>query len=254
MKITASLANFSRTGEVFFEGNYPISENQTISELINRAGGLTDYASVDAARLTRKSLQESEMKRLKSARSELRRKIVLSSQAAGLGTNTLSGEAINQLTTLLVEDSSKDSALGRLVIDLDSILKGNDVDIILEDGDTLHIPKIQQTISVIGEVYVPNTHIFKSNLGIYDYINLSGGANEFADSNTIYLVKSDGSIVSPNQLAQSGFFRKNSSVLENGDTIVVPLTVKPFSAIRATTEVTQIIYQMALAAAAVNSL
>ena len=132
-------------------------------------------------------------------------------------------------------------------------MDGYDVDIILEDGDKLHIPKVQQTISVLGEVYVPNTHVFKSNLGINDYINLSGGANEFADSNTIYIVKSDGSIVSPDQLSKSGFFRASSSILENGDTIVVPLTVKPFSAIRATTEVTQIIYQMALAAAAVNS-
>ena len=38
-----------------------------------------------------------------------------------------------------------------------------------------------------------------------------------------------------------------------GDTIVVPLEVQPFSGIKATTEITQIIYQMALAAAAVNS-
>ena len=252
-EISNNVKTVEITGEVFFAGTYPISENQTINELINRAGGLTEYASPNAARFIRKSLQESEMQRLENARSELKRKIVLSSQAAGLGENPLSGGAINQLTSLLTEDTSQDEALGRLVINLDAIMDGYDVDIILEDGDKLHIPKVQQTISVLGEVYVPNTHVFKSNLGINDYINLSGGANEFADSNTIYIVKSDGSIVSPDQLSKNGFFRASSSILENGDTIVVPLTVKPFSAIRATTEVTQIIYQMALAAAAVNS-
>ena len=77
--------------------------------------------------------------------------------------NPLSGGAINQLTTLLTGDTPQDEALGRLVIDLDAIMGGSDVDIILEDGDKLHIPKVQQTISVLGEVYVPNTHVFKSN-------------------------------------------------------------------------------------------
>ena len=58
---------------------------------------------------------------------------------------------------------------------------------------------------------------------------------------------------SPAQLSASGFFKRNSEGLEPGDSIVVPLQVQPFSRIRATTEITQIIYQMALAAAAVNS-
>ena len=241
------------TGEVFFEGVYPISENQTLREIINRAGGLTDYASVDAARLQREALKEAEITRLTNARSELKRKIVLSSQSGGLGQDSLDGNAISQLTALLVDDSINDSALGRLVIDLGAILNGDDVDIRLEDGDTLHIPKLQQTISVIGEVYVPNSHVFKPKLRIDDYINFSGGANTFADNDNVYIVKADGSILSPNQLSNSGFFKNKMSILEEGDTIVVPLEVQPFSAIRATTEVTQIIYQMALAAAAVNS-
>ena len=69
----------------------------------------------------------------------------------------------------------------------------------------------------------------------------------------IYLIKSDGSIISPTQLSPSKFFRRTAQNLQPGDTIVVPLEVQPFSGIKATTEITQIIYQMALAAAAVNS-
>ena len=66
-------------------------------------------------------------------------------------------------------------------------------------------------------------------------------------------VKADGSIISPSGVGSSGFFRGRENGLEQGDTIVVPLQIQPFSTIKATTEVTQIIYQMALAAAAVNS-
>jgi len=189
---------------------------------------------------------------LKKARDELTRKVLLSSQAGGLGQTSLDNDAIKQLTSLIVGDNQEES-IGRLVINLNGIISGSIPDIMLEDGDKLHIPKTQQSISVIGEVFVSNSHLYQDNHSIRDYINLSGGLNSFADENNIYLIKADGSIVSPSQLSGSSFFRKSSKRLEPGDTIVVPLEVQPFNTIRATTEITQIIYQMALAAAAVNS-
>jgi protein involved in polysaccharide export with SLBB domain len=131
-------------------------------------------------------------------------------------------------------------------------MNGSIEDIILEDGDFLHIPQTQQVISVVGEVYVPTSHTFASNLSIDDYIGLSGGVNPYADQSNIYLIKANGSMISPKQMV-GGFFKRNVQGLQPGDSIVVPLEVQPFSGIRATTEVTQIIYQMALAAAAVNS-
>ena len=243
------------TGEVFFPGIYPISDNQTISSLISRAGGLKDQASIIAANYTRESLKQLEAKRLKSAQDELKRKIILSSQSGGLGQGSQGTNMIDQLTELVTSDETAGgSALGRLVINLESILQGNNEDIILQHGDTLHIPKIQQVISVIGEVYVPNAHVYNDKNSIDHYINLSGGVNEFADDDNIYLIKANGNILSLSQVNRSGFFRNSSAGgIEPGDTIVVPLQTKPFSSLRATTEITQIIYQMALAAAAVNS-
>ena len=155
---------------------------------------------------------------------------------------------------LIIDDTGESKEkLGRLVIDLESIMSGSTKDIILEDGDRLHIPKIQQNISVIGEVFVPRTHLFAQDLNIDDYISLSGGVGPYADADNIYLIKSDGSMVSPTQLSSNRFFRGSSRALQPGDSIVVPLEVQPFSGIKATNEITQIIYQMALAAAAVNS-
>ena len=251
-QISTKVDKVTITGEVFFPGTYPISENQTLSELIERAGGITQYGSTDAAYFQREALKSAERDRLKNAQEELKRKILLSSQAGGLGQASLDGNAISQLTALIATDTDGSEALGRLVIDLDGIIKGQSEDIVLEDGDSINIPKNKQSVSVIGEVFVSNSHIFKDRLGISDYINLSGGATMFADESSIYLIRSDGSIVSPSQMS-SGFFRSGSSYLEPGDTIVVPLQVQPFSGIKATTEITQIIYQMALAAAAVNS-
>ena len=158
---------------------------------------------------------------------------------------------MDRLTSILSASTSDIKTLGRLVINLEEILNEQIDDIMLEDLDTIVIPKKKQSVTVIGEVFVANSHIYRPNLGINDYINLSGGATAFAEENKIYLIRSNGSIVSSTELS-SGFFR-TKSMLQPGDTIVVPLQVDTFSALRATTEITQIIYQMALAAAAVNS-
>ena len=173
-----------------------------------------------------------------------------------MGQSSLDNNAIAQLTSLIIDDTSETEKekLGRLVIDLESIMEGSIKDIILEDGDRLHIPKIQESITVIGEVFVPSSHSYAASLNISDYISLSGGINPYSDEDNIYLIKSDGRIISPSQLTSSRFFRGNfSKQLQPGDSIVVPLEVQLFSGIRATNEITQIIYQMALAAAAVNS-
>ena len=206
-QVSSDLKTVNISGEVFFPGTYPISENETLGELVRRAGGLTDYGSPQAAYFQRDSLKEAEKRRFKSAQNELRRKILLSSQSGNLGQESLDNDAINQLTSLITGDTGEnDTLVGRLVINLNAILDQEVEDIILEDGDSLAIPKRKQSISVIGEVYVANSHLYENSLNLKDYISLSGGTTIYADASNTYLIKSDGSIVSPSQLSGSGFF------------------------------------------------
>jgi len=252
-EISSEVQTVRIEGEVYFAGTYPISENQTLSEIIQRAGGITDYGDINATVFQRESIKEAEIERLRHAQDELKRKILLSSQAGGLGQESLDSKAIGQLTQLIVGSSDEEDAVGRLVVDLESILEGSIDDIFLEHNDSIYIPRTQQSVTVMGEVFVANSHLFKKDLTLEDYLQLSGGVNDYSDPDNTYLIKSNGRIISPSQISSGGFFRSSTSLIEPGDTIVVPLQVQPFSSIRATTEITQIIYQMALAAAAVNS-
>ena len=238
-------------GEVNFPGTYPVSDNENLIELIQRAGGLKNSAYLKGARFIRKSLQDEEQERLQKAQSELERKIALSTQNTGLGQAQVSLDSLTALTTLLTDDIDS-SSLGRLVIDLDAILEG-ETNLVLEDGDSLHIPKQQQSILVIGEVFVPNSHLFDEQKNIINYIELSGGTNDYADLDNIYTIKANGRILASSNIGSGGFFRSGKSQLEPGDTVVVPLKLQPFDTIKATTEISQIVYQMAIAAAAVNS-
>ena len=230
-----------------------MSKNESLRDLLLRAGGLKNQAFAQGAIFQRESLKEAEAMRLEKARIELQRKVILATTSGGVGQAALQGDASSIIDKLLTDGSISEELAGRLVLDLEGIISGKEEDVILEDGDSIFIPQKQQTVSVLGEVYAPNAHLFKDIRSIQEYIDLSGGTNEYADQENTYIIKADGSIIPPDDISSSGFFRVSSNSLEPGDAIVVPLKVSTFSALKASTEISQIVYQMAIAAAAVNS-
>jgi hypothetical protein len=100
---------------------------------------------------------------------------------------------------------------------------------------------------------VQNTtsHFYRQNLTRDDYIGLSGGATRKADTGRIYIVRADGSVVSSDN---GGWFRRSGQVaMRPGDTIVVPLDTERVPALPMWQAITGILYNLAIAAAAVNS-
>jgi protein involved in polysaccharide export with SLBB domain len=243
------------SGEVNYPGFYPMIEGESLNDLIRRAGGIKESGSYEGAIFTRESLRKSDRKRLKDAQTDLRRKILLSiSQMQATqesGSNNLGG--VSELVKLLTFEQEDNELLGRLVIDLESMLMGKSPEIYLEDKDKIFIPRKHQMVTVVGEVNGSNSHQYKQNLGASDYISLSGGFSSFGDTNNVYIVKSDGSTYSYSTV-KGGFFR-DSSQIQAGDTIVIPFQAEKFEQLRlrAAGEITTIFYQMAIAAAAVNS-
>ncbi|MDB3990718.1 SLBB domain-containing protein [Gammaproteobacteria bacterium] len=233
-------------GDVYFPGSYIAQENETLSDLITRAGGLKPTAFIEGSIFTRESIREKERERITQAQEILQEQILLARNSGGLGQSEEGGDN----TGALMQSVSMAKPTGRLVIDLSSIIKGSSDDIILQDQDRIFIPKNTQTVSVIGEVYVPTNHVFMSGNNVTDYIEKSGGFTDFASNENVYIIKADGSIITG---PDSGFFRGASDRLEYGDTIVVPLDVSQFSTLKAATDITQIIYQLGVAAAAVSS-
>jgi protein involved in polysaccharide export with SLBB domain len=124
-------------------------------------------------------------------------------------------------------------------------------DILLRDGDELFVPKFSQEVTVLGEVQYATSHVFERGLGRDDYIRRSGGLTRRADDKRIYIVRANGEVV-----ADSGprWFRRDSGAeVRPGDTIVVPLDVDRVRPLARWSAVTQVVYNLAIAAAAVNS-
>jgi protein involved in polysaccharide export with SLBB domain len=141
---------------------------------------------------------------------------------------------------------------GRLVIDLQRALRhnGSDDDIELRHGDELVVPRFKPYVTVIGEVQNSTSHVWKRDLDRGDYIALSGGMRPRADEKRIYVVRADGSVVAS---GGSRWFSGGNAQIEPGDTIVVPVDAERMRPLPLWTAVTTIIYNLAVAVAAVNS-
>nr|WP_081991115.1 SLBB domain-containing protein [Pseudoalteromonas piratica] len=235
-------------GEVRFPGTYSIKRGETLELVLERAGGLTDFAAKNGAIFTRQSIRTKEKAQLQKLSDDLRREIASKSFSNSVTDASLSYED----TDKLLKDLAKVQALGRLVIDLPKIQSGA-VSLELEKGDALYIPAKQSTVSVIGEVNVSTSHLYSENLRVEDYLEYSGGLKQRADEDRIYVIKANGSVYIP---GESSWFAVNNSKnrLEPGDTIVVPLDAEYMNQLTLWSTATQIVYQLGLAAAAISAL
>ncbi len=240
-------------GEVEFPGDYTISRGEKLSDLLERVGGLTEYADPNAVIFTREKLRQQERENIKRLAEDLRKQIASESlrKKGGAGNIVSYDEAKKLLRDLVRAD-----AVGRLVIDMNAIIAGNELfDVTLEDGDLLFIPGRSQSVNVIGEVYVPTSHLYASELSYEDYIQKSGGYRDLANIDNTYIIRADGSVdVVSNE---SGFWFTDSESVSQvmpGDTIVVPYDSESVDGLTLWTNATQIIYQLAVAVAAIGSL
>ncbi|UTZ20563.1 SLBB domain-containing protein [Vibrio campbellii] len=230
-------------GEVRFPGTYTVRQGETLGELLERAGGLTEFAHPQGAIFTREALRLQEQKLLNQYAADMRAETAKKTFRAD---NNMSSVISDPDKTLkFVEEASKSKALGRMVVQLNRILKDErSADFMLEDGDFLFVPTFRNTVSIMGEVQVPITYLLDNKLDVDDYLNKAGGAKKQADEDRIFVVRADGSVYKPT----SGYwFGNNHEELKAGDTIVVPIDTDYRDALSTWTAATQILYQTGVA-------
>lgn len=107
---------------------------------------------------------------------------------------------------------------------------------LMEDGDILNIPAQSNLILVNGEVMFPSALVFDARAKTDDYVSRSGGYTQGADKSKLLVVRQDGSVAEGNRVA-----------LVPGDEIMVLPKIETKS-VELTRGITQIIYQIAIAA------
>ena len=168
--------NISIEGEIMFGGTYTLSKkNQTLSETIKSAGGLTNTAYAKGARLIRKLTGE-ERVRMET--------ILRMVKVQSAGSDTLD---IKKL------DISNTYSVG---IQLDKALEepGSNYDIVLREGDRIIIPEYTNTVKISGDVMYPNTVTYRKGKGVKFYVDKAGGWGNRAKKSRTYIVYMNGTV------------------------------------------------------------
>jgi polysaccharide export outer membrane protein len=240
------------TGEVRIPGVYPIRRGETLHSLIQRAGGLSSQAFAKGSVFTRAYLRENEREQKERYATRLRSELAALSLQAAAANQVGAAQALAQSQSLLAELQAA-TPVGRMVIDMNGLLangEGSAKDVTLRDGDLLYVPQNRQEVSVLGEVQNATSLRYDADLGRDDYIALSGGTTRKADKKRIHVVRADGSV----EVARASVLRRAYSVaIQPGDTIVVPIDTERMPRLPFWQAVTQIIYNLAVSVAAINS-
>ena len=237
------------SGEFVFPGTYTIYEGENISSLIERAGGFTNQAFLSGAQYYSATARESQTRQLKKISASVQRR---------MASRRSVGELDGSDQSAAIEDVIDGELLGRVVIDLQGVLDGSQTaDTLVEDGDTLFVPKYSNTVSVAGEVYEPGTFRFEEGLTLEQYIEIAGGTTSYALTKNIYLLKADGSVRFYRSNGLKSLLSFNSGAtngVEAGDAIVIPTNLDYDAPLTRVSAFTNVVFQSLTSIAALFSI
>ncbi|MFQ5356440.1 MAG: SLBB domain-containing protein, partial [Mariprofundaceae bacterium] len=228
-------------GEFRFPGIYTIEEGESLEQVIERAGGLTEDAFMAAAFFSRESIRDEQQKRLQEYIDRTEREIAQTEAALqSINDPKLLAEKQKGLSaaTAVLEKLKKLKPEGRLLIDIDNSgrLKGGST-LKLVDGDVLYAPKRPDEVMVMGEVYNPSAMLYRKNMDRDDFIDLAGGTTAMADDDRIYIVRANGYV-------DSGSGWSSNTATYPGDTIVVPQKLEVFNLLDTTLDWSKVLMQI----------
>jgi polysaccharide export outer membrane protein len=231
------------SGEVAFPGNYPIEEGEKLSELIERFGGFLEDAYLPAAVFQRTDIQTLQAKQLEKMAGQLEAdlaRLTVPSQRGLSASQASQRQAALESGAQLVEELRNTAATGRMVIRLADAgeLAGSEQDIVLADGDKLHVPKRPDFVAVMGQVNNPTAFQFDGRHRADHFVRLAGGLTKFSDRGKTHVVKADGSV-------KMGMRTR----IDPGDVIIVPENLSRFDGMQFLLDISQVFYQLSLAAA-----
>lgn len=167
--------NITVEGEVQFEGTYTLSsKGQRLSEVIKMAGGLTNRAYAEGAKLLRKMTMEDR---------EMMQQVLRTAQRN-------SGKDSIDISKLMTLNNYP------VAIELDKALKnpGTSDDPILREGDRIVVPQFDGTVKVNGEVLYPNTIRYKEGKSVDYYIEMAGGITSTAKKSKTVIIYMNGMV------------------------------------------------------------
>ncbi len=217
-------------GEVQRPGVYPMHAGDSLSTLIDAAGGLTPDAYLYGSEFTREAARRSQQQQMEKTIAKLQALTLAGlqqrSQSASLEGDAALLAARQQIEMTAAQQRLAElrrlKATGRVSLGLtpEGATLAGLPGIPLEDADNLYVPPRPAFIQVLGAVNVEAALIWRKDHTVGDYLQQAGLAR-FADKDAIFVIRADGGVSDGDSRRWGGV---SSLPVQPGDTIVVPET------------------------------
>ena len=223
-------------GEVQRPGDYLFARNETLHDVIERAGGLSDVAYPLGAIFTRESLKERQRQSNALLADQLEQAVLQVAQSDMQGVGEQVKAVLGYAQQLRLQDVT-----GRLSVNI--VLSDVSAPVYLQAGDELTIPKRPAHVSVIGSVQKDTVASYSAGKRLSEYLSAAGGANRIADMKHAYILLPNG---------ESTAADKNS-IVPPGAVIVVPPKTDRLSVLGLTDLVSRVLGNIATSVLAINN-
>ena len=201
--------NVTIDGAVNFTGKYAMSsKHYRLADLVNHAGGLSQFAYAKGARL-RRMLSPEEI--------QIREQMIRAQQIEILEEATKGDKDFNAaLTDSLLSMKMNQGSTYLVGIDLEAAMKNPDgpENIELRKGDILYVPQYSSTVKVSGAVAYSVSMPYIKGKSLKYYIEHAGGFDDKARKKSVYAIGLNGRVTKLKKSSSKG--------IEPGCEIVVP--------------------------------
>ena len=248
------------SGEVVRAGEYEISKEERLSDLLRRVGGFTKEAYAYGAVFKRTDVKNSQERNLQSFIVRMQSQLLQNAASGSAQAITLEDAAATKaemtINQSIMENLKglKEQYEGRVAINITDSLDqwtGTADDLLLKNGDSLFIPKRPQEVMVAGEVHSPSAQVLLPGMTVRDVIYRSGGYAKYAEKDDVYVLQANGTAVSGDSPSVGNIEKKE---LRAGDTVFVPQKLDHNAWMRLTKDVVDIMFKTAVIIATITIL
>jgi protein involved in polysaccharide export with SLBB domain len=232
------------SGSYFGPSFYTLNNNTRLLDILSHVEVDPNQANYGAIYIKRESVVEQQKILIDESLNRLERNIFTAPATSDGEARIRAQEA--QLVSQFVARARKIKPLGKVIVSEN----GNVANIRLEQGDEIVIPAHTDLIQVSGEVLMPQAIVYNPNATVRDYVAWAGGFSERANDERIAVVRANGLTVFLDS-QDSWLTDDNTQTLQAGDQILV-LPKIDTKVLQAVKDITQIVYQIAIAANAVK--
>ncbi|MCW8332807.1 polysaccharide biosynthesis/export family protein [Vibrio paucivorans] len=209
---------------------FAVKKTTRLHELLSHIPIEPELADFDSIYILRESVAQKQKEMIEESLNRLERS-VFTSPASSDGEAAIRAKEA-EMVMLFTDRARRVEPLGKVIVSDN----GNIANIRLEQGDKVVIPYKSDLIQVAGEVLMPQAVVYNPNATVDDYIAWAGGFTDRAEDSRIAIVRANGL-----------FEFDLSKPIRKGDQILV-LPKVDTKTMQAVKDITQIIYQIAVAA------